>query len=111
MEKLFGDLATQAPGVAFGLVILFFYTELVKSYLAERKELIATIIAERKQWNDTLKELNQEYAALLIRTIEHIGAAKAEDHSLRNTINALLIRIETWMLGGKKPSGTNRQSG
>lgn len=87
-------ISNLSPGLAFGVVCLYFYNLMALRYLEERKEMLQAMAAERKEWNEALKQLNQQSVELLRAAVEAMTNMKNEGHALRGKIQEFITTVE-----------------
>jgi hypothetical protein len=106
-------ISNLSPGLAFGVVCLYLYNLMAARYLEERKEMFQTLMAERREWAEAIKQLNQQYVDLLRTAIEAIANIKNENHALRGKIQEFMSTVEARftaidnLLRGRNPRGHN----
>lgn len=98
--EIWSTIGSLSPGVAVGVLCLFFYNQLTVKYLDERKEMLQGLANERKEWNDKLERLLDRYD---LRAIESATVGR----DITNQLHGLKGEIQKWMLN----EGRNRQSG
>ncbi len=93
-------LSNLSPGVAVGALCVYFFNNLVLRYLDERKEMIAGIIAERKEWAEEQQRLLNRYDARMVAAIEAQSNNASQIHALKNVITGLTLKFEAWLSKG-----------
>lgn len=91
-------LGNLSPGVAVGVLCLYFYNQLTLKYLDERKEMLQQMVAERKEWNEALEKLLDRYDTRLQAAVDMAAKMGAEMHALRGRVQEFLTTLETRLL-------------
>lgn len=99
MEWLTSLGSMSPPAIAVALSI-YFYNLMAQKYLDERKEMLQTLLAERKEEHEKLERLLDRYDNRVIAITDELARSRAEDHALRGKMQELLTRVEIWMRGG-----------
>lgn len=94
-STLLGSLPAALVPVA---LVLYFSDQNNKKWMQERQEVALAILAERKEWAIERTSILERQFSIQDKTITEITASKAEDHTLRNTVQQLITRIESLTL-------------
>lgn len=97
--EIWQSIGNLSPGVAVGVVCLYFYNAMALKYLEERKEMISQVIAEREEWNDKLERLLDRYDNRIQAAITAMEKMSAETHALRNKLAEFLLSLENRLRG------------
>lgn len=94
-----------------GVLCLYLYNTMALRYLEERKEMIQNIVAERKEWNESMRLLNSQYMDLQRLMIESITKMGGEMHALRNKLTEFMTALDVQMrsIDGRLRGGGNDQ--
>lgn len=83
--------------MAVGVLCLYLYNTMALRYLEERKEMIQNIVAERKEWNESMRLLNSQYMDLQRLMIESVTKMGGEMHALRNKLTEFMMALDVQM--------------
>jgi hypothetical protein len=97
--EIWQTIGGLSPGVAVGVVCLFFYNQLTLKYLEERREMLQTLATERKEWNDALQRMIDRYDARSQATIVAMEKMAAEMHALRGRLQEFMSNVELRLRG------------
>lgn len=97
--EIWQAIGSLSPGVAVGVVCLYFYNSMAAKYLEERKEMINQVIAEREQWNARLERLLDRYDTRIQTAVSAMEKMAAETHALRGKMTEFLLSLESRLRG------------
>lgn len=97
--EIWQAIGNLSPGVAVGVLCLYFYNQVTIKYLDERKEMLQNQAIERKEWNEALRQLNQQHYDLQRLAIESMTKMGAEMHALRNKLTEIMASIDNQLRG------------
>lgn len=97
--EIWQAIGSLSPGVAVGVVCLYFYNTMAVKYLEERKEMINQVIAEREEWNAKLERLLDRYDARIQAAITAMEKMAADSHALRGRLQEFMASLETRLRG------------
>jgi hypothetical protein len=97
--ELWQVVGNFSPGVAVGVVCLYFYNAMALKYLEERKEMIEQLITEREEWNARLERLLDRYDNRIQACVSAMEKMAAETHALRGKLTEFLLGWESRLRG------------
>lgn len=97
--ELWQAIGNLSPGVAVGALCLYFYNQITLKYLDERKEIIAALAAERREWVANLERITNRYDERLVAVTEVAANVQNQLHALRGKLTEFMLTR------GDKPQG------
>lgn len=90
-SQLLGSVPAALIPVA---LVLYFSDQNTKKWMEERREIVLAILTERKEWLQERKDTIERQFAMQDRTVTEMASTRAENHALRNALQANTTRIE-----------------
>lgn len=84
-------IGSLSPGVAVGVVCLYFFNTMTVKYLEERRQMILDISAERNEWNAKLERLIDRYDSRVGAAIAAMEKVAHEDHAMRGRVQENIL--------------------
>lgn len=81
--EIWQAISTLSPGVAVGVLCLYFYNQLV-----------VRVLDERNEWKDALQRLLDRYDLHIQASIDVREKASAQDHALRGKIQEFMLTVQ-----------------